>query len=132
MRFFKKGMTNAYGTDPFLKRTASLTLSPGKTVHVVTLDESAFLIGVTDSAINLIGTVENKELVDAMNLRAQEETVPEKPHDFSRLLEIFSGQRAKKTGARTFSESFDETANSIRHQRSRISGLKSTKQEKDQ
>jgi flagellar protein FliO/FliZ len=129
MRFFRRGIKNAYASDPYLKRTASLTLSPGKTVHVITLDDSAFLIGVTDTAINLIGTVENKELVDAMNLHAEEESVTEKPKDFSQLLDVFNGKRKKKTSAQPFSEILEETAEVIRGQRGRLSGLKTVKQD---
>jgi flagellar protein FliO/FliZ len=123
MRFFRRGMKNDFTSDPYLKRTASLTLTPGKTVHVITLDDNAFLIGVTDNAINLIGKIENKELVDAMNLHADEESVQGGPRDFSRLLDIFSGKRGKNAGTQSFSDSLEETVGVIRGQRSRISGL---------
>jgi flagellar protein FliO/FliZ len=127
MRFFRRGMTNAFTDDPYLKKTSSLTLAPGKTVHVVTLDDSAFLIGVTDNAVNLIGKIENKELVDAMNLYAEEGAVQNSrraAHDFSRLLGIFTGKRQKKS----FAQTLDETADIIRGQRSRIRGANGDEQ----
>jgi flagellar protein FliO/FliZ len=130
MRFFKRGIKSAFNSDPYLKRTASLTLAPGKTVQVVTLDDSAFLIGVTDNAINLIGKVENKELVDAMNLHAEEESPAAKPRDFSQLLDIFAGNR-KKTAPKPFSQTLDETVDSIRGQRIRLSGLHAVKEDED-
>jgi flagellar protein FliO/FliZ len=135
MKFFRRGMTAAYTSDPFLRRAASLSLAPGKTVHVITLDESAFLIGVTDSGINLIGRVENKELVDAMNLHAEEENPLPNRRSFAELLAIFTGgraarqSRAKRPGAETgpFSGDFEDAAGVIREQRARLSLFKGGK-----
>ena len=126
MRFFKRGSQSAFSSDPYLKKTASLTLSPGKSLHVVTLDDNAFIIGVTDAAVNLIGKVENKELVDAMNLHAEEQNATRLPRDFSRLLDLFGGAqnkgaRGKGSENKPVSQIFDETAHVIRGQRSRFS-----------
>lgn len=57
--------------DPYLKSVASLPVAPGRTVQVVTLGKKGYLIGVSDSSINLIAEVEDAELVDAMNLEAE-------------------------------------------------------------
>lgn len=75
--------------DLYLREVANLTLSPGKSVKVVSLKDKAYIIGVTDSNINLIAEVEDKELIDAMNLNA-EESISEKPKDFSTVLSMFS------------------------------------------
>ena len=75
--------------DLYLREVANLTLSPGKSVRVVSLKDKAYIIGVTDSNINLIAEVEDKDLIDAMNLNA-EESVSEKPKDFSTVLSMFS------------------------------------------
>ena len=75
--------------DLYLREVANLTLSPGKSVRVVSLKDKAYIIGVTDSNINLIAEVEDKELIDAMNLNA-EESISEKPKDFSTVLSMFS------------------------------------------
>ena len=76
--------------DLYLKEVANLTLSPGKIVRVISLKEKAYIIGVTDSSINLITEVQDKELIDAMNLNA-EQSANEKPKDFSTMLSMFSG-----------------------------------------
>lgn len=75
--------------DPYLKRTAAITLAPGKTVQVVTLKDSAYLLGVTDSKITLLEKLDDKELIDAMNLSA-EEADSAKPKDFASLLSAFT------------------------------------------
>ena len=76
--------------DIYLKEVANLTLSPGKSVRVISLKDKAYIIGVTDSSINLITEVQDKELIDAMNLNA-EQSANEKPKDFSTMLSMFSG-----------------------------------------
>ena len=80
--------------DPYLKEVANLTFAPGKSVRVVTLKDKAFLIGVTESNINLISEVEDKDLIDAMNLNA-EENPSDKPKDFASLLASFTKSTSK-------------------------------------
>lgn len=80
--------------DPYLKEVANLTFSPGKSVRVVTLKDKAYLIGVTDSNINLISEVEDKDLIDAMNLNAEEKP-SDKPKDFASLLASFTKSTTK-------------------------------------
>lgn len=85
----RKTSTPKVKDDLYLREVANLTLSPGKSVKVVSLKDKAYIIGVTDSNINLIAEVEDKELIDAMNLNA-EESISEKPKDFSTVLSMFS------------------------------------------
>lgn len=66
----KKSTGTKAGNDPYLKNIASLYFSPNKSVQVISLGERAYLVGVTDQAINLIAEVQDKELVDAMNLQS--------------------------------------------------------------
>ena len=80
--------------DPYLKEVANLTFAPGKSVRVVTLKDKAFLIGVTESNINLISEVEDKDLIDAMNLNAEEKP-SDKPKDFASLLASFTKSTSK-------------------------------------
>ena len=68
MLFFKKKNNVAKSDDDFLRRVSSLTFAPGKSVEIVTLLDHAYILGVTDSNINLLGQVEDKELIEAMNL----------------------------------------------------------------
>ena len=75
--------------DPYLKRTASITLSPGKTVQVVTIGDKGYIVGVSDSGVNLIGELTDKELIDAMNLNAEKEPTG-KRKDFSSMLASFT------------------------------------------
>ena len=64
--------------------------STPKAKEDIYLKDKAYIIGVTDSSINLITEVQDKELIDAMNLNA-EQSANEKPKDFSTMLSMFSG-----------------------------------------
>jgi flagellar protein FliO/FliZ len=93
----KRGMRTGNNSDPFMRVVSSITISPGKTVQVITLLDHAYLIGVTDNAVNLIGEVTDKELVDAMNLYADKHENTNKPRSFNDILALFmpNGQKGK-------------------------------------
>jgi len=92
----KKSLRPGAENDPYLKKTASITLAPGKTVQIVTLQDKAYLLGVSDSSITLISEIEDKELIDAMNLNAPVGGNGKKPADFASLLASLTGS-AKRT-----------------------------------
>ena len=95
--FLKKGFTQRSPESPFLKKAVSLTLAPGKAVHVITMPGKAWLVGTGESSVNLIGEITDKELVDRLILEADK--VPsEKPKDFAQIFAAFSGT-AKQTEA---------------------------------
>ena len=98
MWFFKRKSNISKSDDDFLRRVSSLTLSPGKSIEIVTLLEHAYILGVTDGGINLIGELEDKELVDALNLNFDKKQTVKKPMNFSDVLDMFmpNGPRDKK------------------------------------
>lgn len=86
---FKKGSNVGKSSDPFLRKVSQVNLSPGKSVQVVTLLDNAYIIGVTDNSINLIGQVDDKELINSMNLYADKNDKVSKPRTFADVLDIF-------------------------------------------
>ena len=92
----RRSMRPGVQNDPYLKKTASITLSPGKTVQIVTLQDKAYLLGVSDSSITLISEITDKELIDTMNLNAPA-AGGKKTADFASLLSSLTGS-AKRTG----------------------------------
>jgi len=70
VHFLKKSTGINVGNEPYLKCVASLSLSPNKSIQVITLGQKGYLVGITEQAINLISEVTDAELVDAMNLQA--------------------------------------------------------------
>ncbi len=93
--FLKKGLQPGSESDPYLRRAASLSLGQGKSVQIVTLGDDAYILGVCDNAISVIGKVEDKDLVSAMNLHAEKTAVSKTPLDFAAMLAKFTG--VKKT-----------------------------------
>ena len=93
--FIKKKTNYVKDDDDFLRRVASLSLAPGKSVEVVTLVDKAFLIGVTDDKISLIGEITDAELIQAMNLNADKKKSQKKPVNFDDVLGMFMGNKSK-------------------------------------
>ena len=99
MRFFKHKNNNVQSDDDFMRRVSSLSFAPGKSVEIVTLVDRAFMLGVTDSNINLIAEITDKEMISAMNLNFDKKQNTKKPMNFSDVLEMFmpNSSKNKKT-----------------------------------
>lgn len=97
MWFFKKKVNNTKSDDNFLRRVSSLNIGPGKSVEIVTLLDNAYILGVTDSNINVIDQIEDKELIEALNLNFDKNQNVKKPMNFADILDIFmpNGPRNK-------------------------------------
>lgn len=97
MWFFKKKVINSKSEDEFLRRVSSLNLAPGKSVEIITLLDNAYILGVTDGQINIIDKIEDKELIQAMNLNFDKNQNVKKPMNFADVLDIFmpNGPRDK-------------------------------------
>lgn len=85
----KKGTNSKNSNDLYLRKTAHLQLSPGKSVQVITLQNKAYIIGVTDNSINVLGEVTDEDLINAMNMNADK--APQgKPRDFASIMSAFN------------------------------------------
>ncbi len=90
LSFMRKKMGGgAADDDTFLRKVAQVTIAPGKSVQIVTLLEHAYLIGVTDNSIDLLGEISDKELVDAMNLNADRNQERARARNFNEVLSLF-------------------------------------------
>lgn len=88
--WFIKKKTNVVKTDDdYLRRVAYINIAPGKTVEVITLIDKAYLIGVTEDNITLLGEIDDKELIEAMNLNSDKKANTKKPVNFSQVLDMF-------------------------------------------
>lgn len=120
MWFMKKSMKiETKNDDPFLRKVSSIDLAVGKSVQIVTLLDNAYILGVSDNAVNLIAKVDDDELVDAMNLYADENQQVKKPRNFADILDIFmpNGPREKKS---VLSDSKTKIAELLQKQRERL------------
>lgn len=89
--FIKKKTNIVKDEDDFLRRAAYLNIAPGKTVEVITLVDKAYLIGVTEDNISMLGEITDKELIQAMNLNADKKQNTKKPMNFDDVLQLFMG-----------------------------------------
>lgn len=122
----KKSTGVSAASDPYLRIVAQLPLAPGKTAQILSVGSQAFLVGVSDSGIQHIADITDKELIDAMNLEADRnprEPVPA----FTALLSRFlpAGMRNRTEGDVSSAHddvplSAGETADFIRKQRERL------------
>ena len=95
--FVKRKTNNNLKTDDdYLRRVAYLNIAPGKTVEVITLIDKAYLIGVTEDNINLLGEIDDKELITAMNINSDKKANIKKPATFNEVLELFLQKGSKK------------------------------------
>lgn len=89
MHFVQKKFNFSPEDESFLRKVAAISLEPGRTVYVVTLLDKGYIIGSTASSMNLISEIDDKELVDAMNLNADKREARTKARNFSDVLEMF-------------------------------------------
>ena len=124
--YFVKKTTNLTNeTDAFLKKGASIPLSPGKSVQVVTLQNHCYILGVSDSSVQLISELDDKDLIDAMNLEADKESSGS-VKDFASLLASAMGLKKK-----TFEESVSSSVENMQTQSNRLKNI-SLSEKKDE
>lgn len=87
--FIRKKTDVVKTDDEYLRRAAYINIAPRKTIEVITLIDKAYLIGVTEDNITLLGEIEDKELISAMNISADKKANTKKPANFSEVLDMF-------------------------------------------
>lgn len=116
----KRNLKTTNDNDPFLRQVSQITLSPGKSVQVVTLQNNAYLIGVTDSNINLLGKIEDEQLINAMNLYADGKNNVKKPRSFAEILDIFMPGSSKEGNEDIYSEDSESPVDELKRQREKL------------
>ena len=91
--FIKKKKNVVKTDDEYLRRAAYINIAPGKTVEVITLIDKAYLIGVTEDSITMLGEIHDDELIKAMNLSADKKNNTKKPATFADVLDMFLVKR---------------------------------------
>lgn len=100
-----KRKTNIPASDnEYLRRAAYISIGQNKTVEVITLIDKAYLIGTTEDNITLLGEIDDKELIQAMNLSADKKQNVKNPVNFSEVLDMFT-KKTKKSSESLFAQS---------------------------
>ncbi len=121
VRFLKRSTKLSDSNDPFLRHVSHLSLSTSRSVDVVTILDHAYILGVSDNAVNFIGQIDDKELVDSMNLYADKNDNKKRPRSFDDILSIFmpnSGRPAQSQNI--YGSSAQNAADMLQRQRSRL------------
>lgn len=123
--FLKKTTKGGISTsDPYLRVVANISLAPGKTVYVITLNSIGYILGVTDNSINLIGTFDDTDLINLMNINADKNNTSAQSKDFASLLKFFHLQKkdtdTKKEKDSVLSSSVDASVQFIKKQQERL------------
>ncbi len=71
--------------DAPIKLLASTALGPGRSLMIAAVGQKAWLVGSTDSSISLIAELDDKELIDGLQLKALEEPQAQ-GQDFATIL----------------------------------------------
>lgn len=103
-KMIKKSASGKSDEDPFLRKVASITLSPGKSVQIVTLIDKAFVLGVSDNSVNLISDINDVQLINALNLYADKTQNSQKPKNFGEMLGLFMGKKSEQTNQKSQSK----------------------------
>ena len=102
--------------DPFLKILASSHLGSNRYAHIVAVGSKAWLLGSSDGGVNLIGEIDDKDIINAMLLedsrKAAEKPVSKVP-DFLSVLRRFGVSLDTRTPG----------ADNIRKRNERLKGL---------
>ena len=96
MKFFKKKSTEVKSSDDFLRSVSSLSFGPGISVEIVTLIDKAYVLGVTEKSINLIAEIDDKELIESLNLNHDKKSNVSKPINFAEVLDMFVNPKNKR------------------------------------
>ena len=120
IRMLKKNMKTANDNDPFLRKVSSIALGQGKSVQIVTIQDNAYVLGVTDSNITLIGTLDDKQLINAMNVYNDRNENVTKPRSFAEVLDMFMAPiRGNKT-SNVYGNAAENVAQSLKKQSERL------------
>jgi flagellar protein FliO/FliZ len=114
--FIKRSSKQPVESNTFLKILASAHLGSNRYAHIVAVGSKVWLLGASDGGVNLIGEVDDKDVINAMLLEDSRK-ISSAPSN--RLPDFLSMLR--RLGAQ--SESRSSGADDIRRRSERLKGL---------
>ena len=127
IRLMRRGRLFVPNEDAYLKLVASLNIEQGKSIKVFTLGDKAYVIGVTASSVTRIAELEDKVLVDSMNLKADENTEG-RPSSFAKVFSNMFSSNRKREQKKLEDVIFDDSF--LKGQQERLNNI-SIKEEKE-
>ena len=112
----RRSAKKTVSADPFLKVLANAHLGSNRYAHIVSVGSKAWLLGSSDGGVNLIGEIEDKDIINAMLLEDSRKLTLAPSGRFPDFLAIL-----RKMGAQA--ETRTPTADDIRKRRERLKRL---------
>ena len=108
--------------DQFLRRISYLPIGNNKSVQIISLIDHAYILGVSDNNINLISEINDKELIDAMNLYSDKKATASKPRNFADILDLFMPRKKDSSAPLNAfnNESSERILTSLKNQKERL------------
>lgn len=123
VRLLKRGSKITSSDDPFMRHVSHLSLASNRSVDIITILDHAYLIGVSDNSVNLIGQIDDQELVNSMNLYADKNDNSKRPRSFDDILSIFmpgNSTGVKNKNRNIYGSSVQNAADLLQKQRTRL------------
>jgi flagellar protein FliO/FliZ len=119
--FLKRAKKQTVSKDPFLKILATVHLGVNRYAHIVSVGGKAWLLGSSDGGVNLIGEVDDKEIIDSMLLEESKRSAEPQGRfpDFISMLRRLGLPAQPGASGSGASKSVDD----IRKHRDRLKGL---------
>jgi flagellar protein FliO/FliZ len=114
--FIKRSSKQTVVNDPFLKILASAHLGSNRYAHIVSVGGKAWLLGSSDGGVNLIGEIDDKDVINALLLEDSKKSADAASGRFPDFLSML-----RRFGAPA--ESRISGADDIRRRRERLKGL---------
>jgi len=113
--FIKRSSRKKDTEDPFLKVLANAHLGSNRYAHIVSVGDKAWILGSSDGGVNLIGEIDDKDMINAMLLEDSEKSTRNQSRfpDFLGMIRRF-GANAERNAP---------SADDIRKRRERLKGL---------
>lgn len=92
--FLKKTSKTPDSKDNYIRHTAAISIASGKSVHIITVGEEGFILGASENSLSLISKLEDKDLIQAMNLAHDEQVSTKK--SFTDILSSYISGVTKK------------------------------------
>ena len=95
--FIKRASRGKITADPFLKVLASTQLAVNRSVHVVNLGEQSWLVGSAENGVNLIGEIQDKDILNTLLLQDSKKNTGGLSGNFKGLLSRLGMNQDGKT-----------------------------------
>jgi flagellar biosynthetic protein FliO len=112
-RFLLRRKNPRIADSEIIKVLANFPLAANKAIQVVEIAEKILVLGVTDSNINLITTLEDKETIDKLKLLSSKET--ETPGNFKeQFLKLIGGKSFPKSSQISYFSNYKKRINRMK------------------